>query len=450
MNLFYCLGRCNQLIECSDTSDEVGCSCPEGKFRCQCYRKDPVICPSGTGCISLSNLNNGVKDCHDGSDETPFLNSIESGNGPLTVWRLNNSQQCMIIENCNPTSCFTTPSLQCIDSSCNSTEVICVSNYSKNAVKANQNAFQCADGSLAMTWQFCDNAVDCADDSDEVRNRPGFKCIGQVGNCVVPQRNLYDDIPHCIDESDLCFDGIHKCYQCLDKRLLISSRQVCDGVMDCYDLSDECLCDGTSNFSACPDLLATYTSSRLLTAQDSSGTRLVNEDIRFNYTIYQSLSTSLVQCTSKWGVRMAVMCDGRPECRDFSDECNCENPPTFCRDACHSFYPLGDRYCDGTVDEVWKFINDSDCPKGFDEVSCPQRFRCNAGAAVSIDVLQKCDGIKNCDDGSDELKCAKAEALEVMTSIPTTATTSTASYVHSTYTVFSVHFFLLYCVIFDL
>ena len=55
----------------------------------------------------------------------------------------------------------------------------------------------------------------------------------------------------------------------------------------------------------------------------------------------------------------------------MKDECSCPNPPDFCNDSCHSYYPMGDRYCDGIEDEAYKLINNSDCPKGFDELLVP-------------------------------------------------------------------------------
>ena len=32
------------------------------------------------------------------------------------------------------------------------------------------------------------------------------------------------------------------CFRCLNSDLYISTNQVCDGIFDCPDLSDECLC----------------------------------------------------------------------------------------------------------------------------------------------------------------------------------------------------------------
>ena len=67
--------------------------------------------------------------------------------------------------------------------------------------------------------------------------------------CVLHPSNLYDDIAQCSDESDLCRNN--SCFECFDRRLLISSKQVCDGVFDCYDWFDECLCEVNFNKASC-------------------------------------------------------------------------------------------------------------------------------------------------------------------------------------------------------
>ena len=33
-----------------------------------------------------------------------------------------------------------------------------------------------------------------------------------------------------------------KCFRCLDGKMIIATANVCDGVIDCSDMSDECMC----------------------------------------------------------------------------------------------------------------------------------------------------------------------------------------------------------------
>ena len=35
-----------------------------------------------------------------------------------------------------------------------------------------------------------------------------------------------------------------RCFECLDSSIVIPVSRVCDGLVDCPDLSDECLCEG--------------------------------------------------------------------------------------------------------------------------------------------------------------------------------------------------------------
>ena len=105
-------------------------------------------------------------------------------------------------------------------------------------------AFVCADNSLILGDLFCDGMVDCNDGSNEVKNQSGFQCNG----CVLPQTNSYDDLAQCDNGSDMCNTDNVFCFQCFDKHFAISSTQLCDGVNDCNDASDECACPD-KNFS---------------------------------------------------------------------------------------------------------------------------------------------------------------------------------------------------------
>ena len=151
----------------------------------------------------------------------------------------------------------------------------------------------------------------------------------------------------------------------------------------------------------------------------------------FNTTNGTDDDTEIVTCGTKYSMYVRlVLCDGRPTCRDFSDD-NCTNPPTFCNDTCRlfydDFYPFDDHYCrrrrvvghplptvyhycnycNGIEDEfAWEYLNQSACPRGFNEKLCPKRFNCKSGNKISIDVSQVCNGVVDCDEGEDEQNCS--------------------------------------------
>ena len=230
------------------------------EFQCYCYKNNPVDCKAVDikkrfiGCISIQLYNDGIKQCPDGSDEISQTTALVSCDYcDVIIRRLYNvseSNQCISSLSYNST-CYDVPSLYCPSISCNATDLICTSNCSVNLTKQCNRPFQCNDGTLGLAFQFCDGSVNCYDKSDEIYNSRGFKCFGveSTRKCVLPQRNLYDNVAQCSDKSDLCRNN--SCFQCFDRRLLISSKQVCDGVFDCYDWSDECLCEGNFDRDLC-------------------------------------------------------------------------------------------------------------------------------------------------------------------------------------------------------
>ena len=127
----------------------------------------------------------------------------------------------------------------------NATDVICMP-YSRDI----QIGFQCENGDVISRNQFCDGVTDCDDGSDEYTDAvmeegstyrvalSPFSCAGTHGVCILPNRNLYDDIAHCKDGADLCLNN--SCFECQTSKQIISSQLVCDGSIECFDSSDEC------------------------------------------------------------------------------------------------------------------------------------------------------------------------------------------------------------------
>uniref|UniRef100_A0A182LSY4 Peptidase S1 domain-containing protein n=1 Tax=Anopheles culicifacies TaxID=139723 RepID=A0A182LSY4_9DIPT len=179
----------------------------------------------------------------------------------------------------------------------------------------------------------------------------------------------------------------------------IESHQLCDGVVDCKDGSDET--SKSCAFIRCP-----------------------------SYAF---------RCQYGACVDGNALCNGVRECADHSDEhvhCpgnsgtilaahgNCSNSEFSCRSG--NCIPA-DKVCDGQ----------EDCSDGTDEtqqlcslVFCPSfSFRCSYGACIGGN--SKCDGVIDCRDGSDEeeLLCGKPfpRPLVVTNTMTTTTSTTTPS-----------------------
>ena len=386
--------ECDGDIDCTDGSDDFG-SCDEDEFTCDCLIKKK--CNKCVGCINKTQAEtNGFINC-------PLEKKIPFGiYGKINFYRLKNKSECDEIgfPQCDKSTCFTYSNFTSnVFENISSSYLICTSVCSDQQYCNKSVAFQCADNSFIFLDHFCDGIIDCIDGSDEIVNKPGFKC----NKCVLPQNNLYDNLTQCDDHSDMCFFVSNdSCFQCLDKRLWISSKQVCDGVNDCSDFSDECLCDIYFNAGKCGSSFE----SNISVCFDSEWLATSHTSLKIQTT---NPLTRTLSCQTKFGSVQAKPCDDRPECKDFKDECECKNPPPFCNDSCRSFFPMGDRYCDGVNDPAWMYLNKMLCPEGFDELECPKRFKCNATGNVSIDILQVCDGKADCDDRSDENNCIEKE-----------------------------------------
>ena len=397
--MFLFVAKCNQRFDCIDGSDETNCTCEDGLIECDCYTKNPVTCKTHTfrnftGCYSTNQSK--IEQC--GADIT-LNRTVQCGNCNVIISRFANISECQLLNNsqlCDSTTCYETHFKECFQQNCTSTEVICTSKCSNSSCKT---GFQCDDRSLALKSQFCDGKFDCPDRSDEIRYKPGFKCIESRGTCVLPQLNLNDTIAHCTDKSDLCLND-QSCFRCISDQMNVSSKQLCNGIFDCFDASDECLCEN-------PNPNIKQTCAKMF--HDFDGICSYSNVTDISVEVLKSYPET-IKCQTKLADQIdAALCDGNPECNDLRDECgkSCKNKPHFCRDVCHTFFTIGEYYCDGEYSPVHQNIRSCGCSRGFDELFCSKRYACSAGDKVSIRLDQRCNGIFDCDDRSDENNCPK-------------------------------------------
>ncbi|XP_069784469.1 very low-density lipoprotein receptor-like [Narcine bancroftii] len=121
-------------------------------------------------------------------------------------------------------------------------------------------------------------------------------------------------------------------------------------------------------------------------------------------------------CSDGHCISALMMCNGRADCSDGSDEQNCTvsecGPHEFqCSNSsdCISKYWLCDGYqhCPSGVDESDDLCKDTAVKLG----NCGEfEFLCNSGQC--IELQSACDNFPDCTDGSDEVNCDRNECLE--------------------------------------
>jgi len=235
------------------------------------------------------------------------------------------------------------------------TKWICISSL---CGKCLEEIFQCENGHVIDSAHYCDTKLQCEDWSDEQQQSFGFRCSGKSrkGTCVLPQKNLYDSTSQCADGSDICFvDGEFRCFLCLDEKLIVSPKQVCDRKIDCFDGSDELLCFNQSiaqalagdEGSRCPPGHMHCNSSTKCVAMDKV---LCNFSVQCKDQINQKF------CHNEQRSSGLLWCSAMHAGNDCSISRRCST---------------GNRVCDGYINRV--VLGSDNCSREVEE-NCSMRF----------------------------------------------------------------------------
>ncbi|XP_050742444.1 basement membrane-specific heparan sulfate proteoglycan core protein isoform X17 [Drosophila biarmipes] len=310
--------------------------------------------------------------------------------------------------------------------------------------------FKCNNGDCIDARKRCNHIEDCSegeDENEECRNSHQ-SCLENIefachNRDCIPIESVCDGIPDCGRNEDED-DALCKCtadkFKCQRGGGCIPKTQVCDGKPQCRDRSDESACPfhGRSNKTRlgvqcqenqyqCGDgsCISGYKRCNGISDCDDASDEY---DCNYNYDNYPDpLSECDIlefECDHGLCLPLEKKCDGYADCEDMSDEVECQPytatqpldiiqpSPTFTNHIRSSSFAenclLSEFECDGYClprDQLCNGI--INCQDGSDERNCTfcreDAYLCTTGECLAVD--QRCNGIVDCADGSDERHC---------------------------------------------
>eukprot|EP00116_Pleurobrachia_bachei_P001698 sb/3461960/ len=244
---------------------------------------------------------------------------------------------------------------------------------------------------------------------NSTRSCPFLTAFRTAEECQLPLSALCDGRSSCATDECDCGGDVEVFY-CSDGIGCIVLDQVCDGIPDCLDSSDECVC---SRYLDCE---TTRGVAACKTIQKDRGGE--DEEEGSCPTGTETIATSgLRQCMMELIDRMRLL-QRRMEKLDMERVCMrwCPHVAKHC-----SFIKLNNDFqLDYTCspNSTIQLSNDvevcdgvRDCPNGADELYCGNRFSCMDGKG-SISRSRVCDGVPDCKDLSDECQsCSSRDTL---------------------------------------
>ncbi|GAB1604830.1 sortilin-related receptor-like isoform X2 [Argonauta hians] len=217
-------------------------------------------------------------------------------------------------------------------------------------------------------------------------------------DCFCPKGQTYQN-GICKPNNFTCEPYEFKCHnsQC------VPADVKCDHDPDCVDGSDELNCEYhpcAEGYFRCPNMQCIphhWLCNHENDCSDGSDEK--------NCT-YPSCSSSEFTCTNGRCVPLKWKCDLDDDCHDYSDEAKCHDEFNECSE--HSFH-CPNRQC---IPSHWLCDHENDCTDGSDEKNCTypscssSEFTCNNGRCIMLNWT--CDYDDDCKDYSDEANCKDA------------------------------------------
>ena len=245
--------------------------------------------------------------------------------------------------------------------------------------------------------------------------------------CELEADNYCNGRSECLTDECGCENSTSEIFYCPNRSGCITFPQLCDGVSECSDGSDECLCEGFVKID-CPTInsFICIAQDRYCSFKNAISTANLTcilekpKDINCTETYQNSaeLENPFTKCLGKhyWDIMrnsslFTVLC--RTDCSDIENFDKeqwyklCDrilmynnglfySPKFFCDPGTTNFESCDvGNVCDGTAE----------CSNGADETECPGRFYCSPNSTDRMEWVTEdklCDGVKDCSNGRDE------------------------------------------------